>query len=259
MNFDQERLLRQVILYFTHAVADRGSSLPKIKLVKLLYLVDLAGWHERGTPVTGLDWVFFHYGPYAPSLEPLFDRYEGQYFERRQLSRQATQRLVGEASQLGRATVPTENEVVFLFIPLANLPDEPVEDSFVAGLAERVAQRWAGSATEDLLRFVYATQPIAKGRRYESIDWNLQPRDSGIFGNRARTFVLPPDVRQRLESTWRDWETTGRDRGGPYEPEAWLFDDEWRAFNQRTEVGEVRAVPRVRIVGPRARRQHLDD
>jgi len=179
VNFDQERLLRQVILYFTHAVADRGSSLPKIKLVKLLYLVDLAGWHERGTPVTGLDWVFFHYGPYAPSLEPLLDRYEGQYFERRKLSRQATQRLVGEASQLGRATVPTENEVVFLFIPLANLPDEPVEDSLVAGLAERVAQRWAGSATEDLLRFVYATQPIAKGRRYEPIDWNLQPRDSG--------------------------------------------------------------------------------
>ena len=259
MHYEQERLLRQLILEVVRAVADRGASLPKIKLFKLLYLIDLAAWETQGEIATGLDWVYYHYGPYARALEPVLERYEGQYFETRQLSRQATSQVVAEANRLGRGPVPTENEVVYLFNPLPGLPDEPIEDSVVAGLAERIAHRWAAATTEEILRFVYGTEPIARGTRYEPIDWNLQPRTVGVFGNRARSFVLSDTARQSLDEAWAEWEATGRDRGRTYEPEAWLFDSLWLEFNDRQREDKERPVPAVRIAPPEARRLHLDD
>jgi hypothetical protein len=259
VTYEQERLLRQLILEFVRAVADRGASLPKIKLVKLLYLVDLAAWETKGEIATGLDWMYYHYGPYARSLEPVLDRYEGQYFEVRQLSRQATSRAVAEASRLIHGQVPIENEVVYLFIPIPGLPDEAIEDSVVAGIAERLAQRWAAASTEEILRVVYETQPIARGTRYEPIDWNLQPRTVGVFGNRARSFALSGATRQSLDEAWAEWEATGHDRGRAYEPEAWLFDNLWLEFNERQRQEVEKELPAVRVARPRPRRLHLDD
>ena len=260
MTYEQESQLRQVILRFVQAVADRSASLPKIKLVKMLYLLDLEAWKRRGVPVTGLDWQFFHYGPYAAALEPVLERAEGSYFERLTLQSSQSSFFAATASRLGHTQVPVENEVVYLYKPLFGLPDEPIADDFVASLADRIAAQWAAADTEAILSFVYGTEPIARGERYQAIDWNLVPREPGMYGNLARHFFLSDEVRASIERTWANWRETGTDRWSPYEPEDWLFDDAWFAAVERMDADEgAPATINFRVTGALPKGQGLDD
>src|ERR1035441_5186960 len=43
----------------------------KTRLVKLVYLSEVEYFRQTGQRLTGLDWKFYHYGPYAPALSPL--------------------------------------------------------------------------------------------------------------------------------------------------------------------------------------------
>jgi hypothetical protein len=249
-----------VILRFVQAVADGGASLPKIKLVKLLYLLDLEAWRQQGAPATGLDWQFFHYGPYAFALEPLLERAEGVYFARVELHRGQQQRIASTVSRLGRSDVPIENELVYLYRPLGGLPDEPIADAFVAGLADRISARWAAEDTDSILGFVYRTEPIANGKRYAPIDWNLAPREPGLFGNRARHFAISESLRASINASWESWRTAGSDRWTSYEPEPWLFDDRWEAALQRMDEDEGAPLTvDVRISGVLRHMQNSDD
>jgi hypothetical protein len=260
VTYEQESQLRQVILCFVQAVADRGGSLPKIKLVKMLYLLDLEAFKRRGVPATGLDWQFFHYGPYTATLEPVLERAEGSYFERLELPRQQSHRWAALASQLSRTQVPVENEVVYLYKPLYGLPDEPIADSFVAQLAQFVSQRWAAADTDAILRHVYATEPVARGRRYEPIDWNLAPREPGIFGNHARHFLIPEAVRESVDAAWATWRETSGDVWAEHQPERWLFDERWAAAVKRMDEDESAPVRwDIRIRGALPQPQGPDD
>ena len=126
MDYQHEAQLRRVILHFVEAAADRGVSLPKIKLVKLLYLVDLASQETTGRIATGLDWIFYHYGPWAPALDAVLDRAEGMYFRRVDWEPRHRQHLQAANVRLGGEAVD-DPEVVYLYLPLPGLPDEPIE------------------------------------------------------------------------------------------------------------------------------------
>jgi uncharacterized phage-associated protein len=42
-----------------------------IRLTKLLYLLDVEHFREKRETFTGLDWIYYKYGPYAPELESI--------------------------------------------------------------------------------------------------------------------------------------------------------------------------------------------
>ncbi len=69
-----------LISYVVARALDRGVTPNRTKLVKLLYLIDVDRVRSRQEPLTGYEWVFFHYGPYAFEL---IDQLE--LMERRQL------------------------------------------------------------------------------------------------------------------------------------------------------------------------------
>lgn len=261
VTYEQERLLRQVILEFVRAVDDRGSSLPKIKLVKLLYLVDFEAWKRRGIVSTGLEWSFYHYGPYTTTLEPVLERAEGQYFNRVELPREQSRHLQMKAAQLGNAQVPLESEVVYLYRPIPFLADEPIEDLFVAELVSTVAARWAAATTDEILEHVYATPPIARGVRYRLIDWNLAERGAALFGSKARYFQISDATRAEIDNVWNTWRRTGRDGWtAAYEPEERFFDDVFAAAMARMDDDEgADAIYDVRIVGALPQRHGADD
>lgn len=259
VTYEQERQLRQLILFFVQAVADRGASLPKIKLFKIFYLLDLEIWRLRGAVATGLDWVFYHYGPYAHALEPVLERAEGVYFERRELRAHESRQLAAKAAQLGEAGIPLENEVVYLYRPLRGLPDERIEDSFLLRVAQRISGKWAASDTASLLEHVYSTPPIAHGKRYQPIDWNLAPREVGRYGSRARYFLFPDETRAAIETAWSRWQESGADRWTPYEPAEWLFDEVWEHALGRMDADEGKPATGLRIAGDLPQGQRLDD
>jgi hypothetical protein len=55
--------LEELILYVVGRSRDRGATLTRTKLVKLLYLIDVARAEGLGRTLTGLQWRFLHYGP----------------------------------------------------------------------------------------------------------------------------------------------------------------------------------------------------
>ena len=70
--------LRSLIAYIVARAREKDITLNQTKLVKLLYLVDVERIASRREPLTGLRWIFFHYGPYALELPETLDPMEGR-------------------------------------------------------------------------------------------------------------------------------------------------------------------------------------
>ena len=62
-------LLRHLITHVIAQLTDAGVGFGKTKLVKLLYLIDVENYRIHRTTVSGLEWRFYHYGPYAFEID----------------------------------------------------------------------------------------------------------------------------------------------------------------------------------------------
>jgi len=136
-----------LIAYLVARSRERDVTLTQTKLVKLLYLIDVERLASGRPPLTGLDWVFYHYGPYAlelPSIiEPLEDR---------------TLTVTGyKDSRLYRAA-----------------PDAPSGEEWPPATRRQVDQvlrRFAPMELNELLDHVYFhTAPMRDARRGEPLD-----------------------------------------------------------------------------------------
>jgi hypothetical protein len=63
--------LKTLMGYLIEQINERGGIPIKTQLVKILYLVDLEHYRSRKKTLTGLPWIFYHYGPYTSELEPI--------------------------------------------------------------------------------------------------------------------------------------------------------------------------------------------
>jgi len=51
--------------------------LTRTRLVKLLYLADVAGWQRLGRPVTPVEWKSYYYGPFSADVLAAADALDG--------------------------------------------------------------------------------------------------------------------------------------------------------------------------------------
>ena len=63
-----EKELGQLILYVVYQVSDLGGYTTTIRLVKFLYLIDIEHYRRYRRTLTGLNWIYYLFGPYAFSL-----------------------------------------------------------------------------------------------------------------------------------------------------------------------------------------------
>lgn len=193
--------LRAIIAYIVARSLDRGITLTQTKLVKLLYLVDVDRAASRAKPLTGLRWVFFHYGPYALELPETLSRMEGS---------EIITRRYGDA-------------ILYSFAPGA-----PSGDDWVAPAqrcVDRVVARFAALEQNELLNHVYFhTGPMIGAKRGEPLDL-ARAADYKEPQRRAalRPPAAPPDVRERLEK-WRE-ATSKRLAPVELDPPGRFFDD----------------------------------
>jgi uncharacterized phage-associated protein len=61
---DRERLEDAITCLVAHA----KSPLTRTVLVKLLYFGDLRSFERRGRPITGLPWIWHHFGPFSSEI-----------------------------------------------------------------------------------------------------------------------------------------------------------------------------------------------
>jgi hypothetical protein len=172
--------LRSLIAYIVAQARGRGITLNRTKLVKLLYLIDVERVRSRRESLTGLEWVFFHYGPYAVKLIDTLEAMEGT-------------ELV--ASQW-------HDSVLYRAAPHA--PDADDWNAGTKSTIDRVLDRWAPVDLNELLDYVYFhTGPMADAERGQRLDLSLAREDPLEHRHvPLRPPARPADVEQRLER-WR--------------------------------------------------------
>ncbi|HEV7807911.1 MAG TPA: hypothetical protein VGO80_18980 [Solirubrobacteraceae bacterium] len=164
--------LRALIAYIVAGARERRVTLNRIRLVKLLYLVDVESVRTRREPVTGVDWVFLDFGPHADELV-------------------ATLEDVERCTALYRAV----------------LDDAPDGEDWIVGTrrtVDSVVERFAALPVNALLDHVYfRTGPMAGARRGQRLDIGRARDDAGP--RRALPLRAPArgdGVEQRL-ACWR--------------------------------------------------------
>ena len=62
---------RDVVLAILTRVREQERSVNKTKLLKLLYLADIEHYRKHSKTLTGFDWIFYWYGPWAAEYDEL--------------------------------------------------------------------------------------------------------------------------------------------------------------------------------------------
>lgn len=205
----QDPDLRPLIAYVVSRSLGREMTLTQTKLVKLLYLIDVERAVLGRESLTGLPWIFFHYGPYAMPLAEQLDHMEGREI--------GIRRLHGERA---------EREVV-LYVGAPEPPDADTWPVATKALVDRVVDRWAPADLNNLLDYVYFhTPPMENAVRGEPLD---MASARGRREPRHRPLPAPPRP-ENGEDRLRDWLQRRRAglAGDPLDPPPRYDADYWR-------------------------------
>jgi Protein of unknown function (DUF4065) len=136
-------------------VSDSGGAPTKTKLLKLLYLLDIDQFRRSKKTLTGFDWIFYLYGPWATSYDDAL-----------------ADALAADAV---RITGPQDADEGATFVnAIGNHPLSDVFPNVTQELAaKRIIEAWANRPTVELLDYVYFhTAPMRHAERGARLDFN---------------------------------------------------------------------------------------
>jgi len=188
-------LVRKLILYIVDQLQDMDGEISTIRLVKFLYLIDLDYFIHHVKTLTGIDWIYYHYGPY--------------FYEVGDILRSAN-------IDLDAKEVVTKSGKGLTFRSLEEQDISKDVDFVTEQRINRTLKHWALENTPSLLRYVYNTPPIRLSRRGEHIDFSkinqFEKSESGnmIISNAFSLMLVSESVLSK------EWNT-------PEEDEAWAY------------------------------------
>lgn len=134
--------LEAAIIHFVHRLP---GNLTRTKLVKLLYLLDLAHTKQYGESATGVTYRSYYYGPYSPQILDAIRKLDGYEIQ--------------EGSGLS-----FHGRDFYTYSPGHNPRRQmlPRLDPKVQGTLNQVIEQFGRFPLENLLNAVYATQPFKR-------------------------------------------------------------------------------------------------
>lgn len=185
-------LVRQLLLYLIEQLHEHDSVISKIRIVKLLYLVDLEHYRSYQTTLTGLDWIYYHYGPYAFEIDTVLSQ------ARIDLGEERIETAAGHTAYVYRVH-PGQS--------IDNLIRLPMKMKI-----NRILQHWASRDTRELLDYVYTeTEPMQEAVFGQPLDFSSVRRDIRVSRPSSR-LKLDDDktlmLRKMLTDQTRKAETT---------------------------------------------------
>lgn len=170
--------LGEFILYIIYQVEELGGYTTTIRLVKFLYLLDLEHQRRYARTMTGLQWKYHHYGPYAFGIPAIgaslgFD-----------LQREEFVSVKGHHGTLLHVSRPQDLSTGLSF--------------GVETMINGILRVWADQETADLLSYVYYTDPMRRARQGDALDFSVVP--SGTRYYELRVPIQKSTTRQLRES-----------------------------------------------------------
>ena len=174
--------LRSVITYITSQLVEMEASFGKTKLVKLLYLIDVEFFRSFSRQLTNLEWIFYHYGPYAFSLDQTFS----------ELDLDIPQEDVVTTSGAKAKIFRLEKHVK------SDLDNSTAADKIII---VRIIGSWGYSDLNPLLSFVYFyTEPMVTAERGEPLDFS---RIKKLSAGKPEAIRLPTEFTQEITERFR--------------------------------------------------------
>ncbi len=151
-------LIAAVVTY----VRECGGAPTKTKILKLLYLLDIESYRKTGATLTGFDWKFYRFGPWAASYD------------------EALQAAV-QASKIA-INAPNADEGAVFINPVQKFLLAELFPNVVQELtAKRIIETWAARPTVELLDYVYFhTAPMRDAVRNELLDFSTVTREEKL-------------------------------------------------------------------------------
>jgi len=142
-----------LLAYLLKEAQNNRVSLAKVALIKLLYLLEVEYFRYQRERVTGLKWLFYHYGPYPPSVEKaLKENFTSDKKETAQ----------------GREFISLKPKRALA----QRLNSEPIP-AVITSLTQSIIDRWAGVKLNILLNYVYfETEPMQNVKRGDELNFN---------------------------------------------------------------------------------------
>ncbi len=151
-------LTKQLLLYLVDQLQDQNGMISKIRIVKLLYLIDVEHYRMYGKTLTNLNWEYYLYGPYTFSID---------------------QAIHNAGLDLGQEEVVI-NEGRISYIYSTDTPQD-LEDIVkfpVKAMIDREIKQWAYEDTEFLLDYVYYhTEPMKVASFGQALDFSTVQRN----------------------------------------------------------------------------------
>jgi hypothetical protein len=172
-------------------IEEREGSANKTKLLKLMYLADIENYRAKKETLTGFDWLFFLYGPWATEYDALLEQLDSEGSIG--LEKWATGTIEGERIS-ARIQVPLDR------VGLST-------DAYFR--IQRQIDTWADSGIPKLLDYVYfQTEPMQNAEKMKPLDFTTVREEPPIPYRRLSSGTAPGDVR-RLRRKFLDIQSQG--------------------------------------------------
>jgi hypothetical protein len=154
--------LTDLIAAIATCIRESGGATTKTKILKLLYLLDIESYRKSEATVTGFDWKFYRFGPWAASYDD------------------ALQAAV-QANKIS-INAPNSDEGATFINPIEKLSLDRIFPNVVQQLtAKRIIETWAARPTVELLDYVYFhTAPMRDAIRNERLDFSTVMREEKL-------------------------------------------------------------------------------
>jgi hypothetical protein len=145
---------KQLVLAILTRSDELEVSVGKTKLLKLLYLADIEHFRESRETLTGIQWIFYLYGPWSPDFDPLLEQLEAEG---------VIARAAFVASGLEGQQITVKERV--------NLSKviKPAAEYF---RTKHLLDTWLPRGTPDLIDYVYfETEPMSGAVKQQNLDF----------------------------------------------------------------------------------------
>lgn len=154
-------LIKRLILYIVDQLQDQGGMIGKTRIVKILYLVDVEHYRVYGRILTGLEWVFYHFGPYAYEIDTITKEMGLDLGE---------EEITTSAGHKGYTYRVQDAQSIDDVVSFANKT-----------MIDRNIEQWALEETKFLLDYVYtATEPMQSATFGHKLDFSRIQRDFDV-------------------------------------------------------------------------------
>ena len=222
-------VLNSLIIHIIAELSDMGIGFGKTKLVKLIYLADVEYYRARRKTLTGMEWIFYHYGPYSSEIDDALA----------ELAFDIPQESVQTAG--GRAAI--------VFKTAGNLKSRLGEHVKISELrlVNRVIGDWGETELNPLLNHVYFyTEPMKDAARGETLDFSKIQRRP----RRARAAAgagMPEDRMNEYRKRFREAKAARAELRRPLDPPP-RFDRVYREALARMNEDERYELPTGEVV-----------